>query len=89
MANPREDNRSAERIRDHIRQRLAMHSDFDASDVHIVVGSGAVTLSGTVANQEEKRLAEYVAEDVLGERNVDNQLKVRHGFWATMSGEAR
>jgi hypothetical protein len=84
---PRDNNRPDERIRDEIMQRLTLHSDFDPSGVDVRVDGGAVVLSGTVENQEEKRLAEYIAEDVVGEREVDNQLKVRHGFWAAITGE--
>ena len=63
------------------------HPDIDASDIEVRVGDGVVTLTGTVEDRHEKRLAEYIAEDALGVDDVDNQLKVRHGFWATLSGE--
>jgi len=79
--------RSSERIREEISDRLMTHPDIDASDIEIRVGDGIVTLTGTVEDRHEKRLAEYIAEDALGVDDVDNQLKVRHGFWATLSGE--
>ena len=79
--------RSSERIREEISDRLMTHPDIDASDIEVRVGDGVVTLTGTVEDRHEKRLAEYIAEDALGVDDVDNQLKVRHGFWATLSGE--
>jgi hypothetical protein len=79
--------RSSERIREEISDRLMTHPDIDASDIEIRVGDGIVTLTGTVEDRHEKRLAEYIAEDAIGVDDVDNQLKVRHGFWATLSGE--
>jgi hypothetical protein len=63
------------------------HPDIDASDIEVRVADGVVTLTGTAEDRHEKRLAEYIAEDALGVDDVDNQLKVRHGFWATLSGE--
>jgi hypothetical protein len=63
------------------------HPDIDASDIEVRVDEGIVTLMGTVEDRHEKRLAEYIAEDSLGVDDVDNQLKVRHGFWATLTGE--
>jgi len=79
--------RSSERIQEEISDRLMTHPDIDASDIEVRVGDGIVTLTGMVEDRHEKRLAEYIAEDALGVDDVDNQLKVRHGFWATLSGE--
>jgi hypothetical protein len=79
--------RSSERIREEVSDRLMTHPDIDASDIEVRVGDGIVTLTGTVEDRHEKRLAEYIAEDALGVDDVDNQLKVRHGFWATLTGE--
>jgi len=81
--------RSSERIREEISDRLMTHPDIDASDIEVRVGDGIVTLTGTVEDRHEKRLAEYIAEDALGVDDVDNQLKVRHGFWATLTGERK
>lgn len=79
--------RSSERMREEISDRLMTHPDIDASDIEVRVEDGIVTLMGTVEDRHEKRLAEYIAEDALGVDDVDNQLKVRHGFWATLTGE--
>lgn len=79
--------RSDERIRDEISDRLMTHPDIDASDMEITVQNGVVTLSGIAEDRHEKRLAELIAEDAVGVDDVDNRLKVRHGFWAALSGE--
>jgi len=79
--------RSDERIKEEISDRLMTHPDIDASDIDIAVANGVVTLTGTAEDRHEKRLAEYIAEDVVGIDDVENRLKVRHGFWATISGE--
>lgn len=79
--------RSSERMREEISDRLMTHPDIDASDIEVRVEGGIVSLTGTVEDRHEKRLAEYIAEDALGVDDVDNQLKVRHGFWATLTRE--
>lgn len=79
--------RSDERIRDEISDRLMTHPDIDASEMEVQVSNGVVTLTGNVEDRHEKRLAEYIAEDALGVNDVENRLKIRHGFWATLTGE--
>lgn len=79
--------RSDERIREEISDTLMRHPDIDASDIEVEVSKGVVSLTGTVEDRHEKRLAELIAEDPLGVDDVDNRLKVRHGFWASIVGE--
>jgi hypothetical protein len=79
--------RSDERIREDINDRLTVHPDIDASDIEVSVSHGIATLSGTAEDRHEKRLAELITEDVWGVDDVDNRLKVRHGLWATITGE--
>lgn len=79
--------RSDERIREEISDTLMRHPDIDASDIEVEVSKGVVSLTGTVEDRHEKRLAELIAEDPLGVDDVDNRLKVRHGFWASLVGE--
>jgi hypothetical protein len=79
--------RADERIREDVSDRLMAHPDIDASDIEVNVASGVVTLTGVVEDRHEKRIVEYLAEDVLGVEDVSNQLKVRHGLWARVTGE--
>ena len=78
--------RSDARLLEEISDRLMAHPDVDASDIEVKVEGGIASLLGTVENRYQKRIAEYVAEDIMGVDDVSNQLKVRHGFWASLSG---
>ncbi|MDQ3950889.1 MAG: BON domain-containing protein, partial [Gemmatimonadota bacterium] len=84
---PRGYRRSDERIREDINDRLTWHPDIDASDVEVRVENGEVTLSGVVEDRRAKRLAADIADEVAGVEDVHNQLKVRHGFLAGVTGE--
>ena len=79
--------RSDERIREEICDRLTTHPDVDATEIDVRVDNGIVTLIGSVDDRHQKRVAEFIAEDAIGVDDVQNELKVRHGFWATISGE--
>lgn len=69
--------RSDERIREDISDRLMASEWIDASDIEVDVSRGEVTLSGTVHDRPAKRLAEDIVEDVMGVREVMNQLRVK------------
>jgi len=70
--------RSDERIREDVCERLTHHPGVDASEIEIQVKSGEVTLTGTVERREEKRMAEEAAEAVSGVKDVHNQLRMQH-----------
>ncbi|SOY68589.1 hypothetical protein CBM2589_A90123 [Cupriavidus taiwanensis] len=72
---PKNYQRTDTRIRDDLCERLA-HADDDVSDVTVDVGSGIVTLTGTVADRGIKYRIEELAEDVLGVNEVRNNLQV-------------
>ena len=59
--------------------RLCAHGFVDATDVVVVVTAGEVTLQGSVRGRREKRIAEDVAEEVSGVRQVHNELRVNEG----------
>lgn len=80
--------RSSERIREEVSDRLMISPDVDASDIEVRVENGVVTLSGTVEDRHQKRIAEYIAEDSAGVDDVNNEIRIRHGFWANASGES-
>jgi hypothetical protein len=84
---PRAYRRSDERIREDVCERLTMHREIDASDVDIDVREGVVTLTGKVEDKHAKRLAEDVAEEVMGVVDVRNELQTeRRGFLGGLFG---
>jgi len=76
---PRGYQRSDERIREDVCDRLCEHGYVDASQIEVTVLNGEVTLVGVVSDRPEKRMAEDAAESVLGVREVHNQLRVSPG----------
>lgn len=74
---PRGYQRSDERIREDVNDRLTAHGFIDATDIECRVQNGEVTLSGYVDSREAKRAAEDVVEEVPGVRDVHNNLRVR------------
>jgi len=73
---PRGYARSDERIREIVCEALTDHDGVDASNIDVVVNAGEVTLSGTVEDRRQKRLAEDVVEACAGVKDVSNQLKL-------------
>ena len=76
---PRRWRRPDEQILAELCGRLADHGRLDASDIEVLVVDGEVTLQGTVGSRFARRLAEDLADDVTGVRDVSNQLRVREG----------
>ncbi|MCD6680759.1 MAG: CBS domain-containing protein [Burkholderiaceae bacterium] len=90
---PRNWQRSDERIREDVCERLASLDDVDVSDVSVSVEQGTVRLTGSVAQRGDKHRIEDVADDSVGVRDVDNQIRVRRddarssgGFWGQLFG---
>ncbi len=73
---PRGYQRSDDRIREAVCERLSQHGMLDARDVDIVVARGEVTLRGSVPSRWAKREAEDVSESVSGVQDVHNELRV-------------
>ncbi|HYH15459.1 MAG TPA: BON domain-containing protein, partial [Flavisolibacter sp.] len=73
---PRGYQRSSERIRDDIHDRLHDDPYVDASDIEIEVNQNEVVLKGHVDSREAKRRAEDLVESVSGVRHVENRLRV-------------
>jgi hypothetical protein len=59
-----------------VRDRLEEQVAFDPSDVDISVRGGVVRLSGRVGTEEELRIVEHVVTDVIGIKEVKNDLLV-------------
>lgn len=73
---PKNYERSQDRMREDVCERLTDDAMIDASNMEVRVENNEVVLSGTVRNREEKRRAEDLAEAVAGVRNVENRLRV-------------
>lgn len=73
---PKDYQRSEERIREDVSDRLSDDDEIDASDIEVKVSGSEVILSGTVESREIKRRAEDIAESVSGVTNVQNQLRI-------------
>jgi hypothetical protein len=71
--------RSDERIREDVCERLTQHGDIDASEIEVRVENGEVTLTGTVDDRQSKRLAEDIVDAVPGVKQVQNQLRISGG----------
>jgi osmotically-inducible protein OsmY len=71
--------RSDERIREDINDRLTEDPHVDASEIEVTVADREVTLSGTVSSRFEKRHAEDIADAVSGVTHVQNNLRVSQG----------
>jgi outer membrane protein TolC len=68
--------RSDERVKERISECLEEHPRIDASEIEIQVKDGEVTLTGTVNDRDQKRLAEDAIENLPGVREVNNQIRV-------------
>jgi hypothetical protein len=54
-----------------------MSNDLDPSEIEVTVTNCEVTLSGSVDSRQAKFRAEQIAEDILGVKDVSNQLRVK------------
>lgn len=70
--------RSDERLREMLCERLQDHPDIDASDITVTVTDGIVLLEGTVGSRRARDLVEDVAEE-LSVLDVRSSLRVVHG----------
>ncbi len=59
-----------------VRDELEMQLAFDPDDVDVAVSSGVVRLSGRVGTEEEFRIVERVITDIVGLKNLKNELVV-------------
>lgn len=69
--------RSDDRIREDINERLTQHGRLNARNIQVDVNNCEVTLKGNVDSRQAKRMAENVAESVSGVKDVHNQLRVQ------------
>ena len=76
---PRGYQRSDERIREDVCDRLCDDPLVDATEIDVAVKGGEVTLTGNVRERADKRRVEDVIENVSGVREVHNNLHVGVG----------
>jgi osmotically-inducible protein OsmY len=69
--------KSDERIKDEVCERLTRDPYVDASDFEVEVKDGEVTLVGTVVDRRQKRWAEDIIEAVPGVRDIHNRIRVQ------------
>jgi hypothetical protein len=74
---PRSYQRSDERIKDDLCDAI-LRSWIDAENVEIQVKQGEITLGGTVEDRQQKRAIEDLAEQILGVKDVHNQIRIQH-----------
>ncbi len=74
---PKNYQRSDERIKEDVNDRLTDHPDIDPTDINVEVRGGEVMLTGEVNSRWDKRLAEDIAWQISGIKNIHNQLSVR------------
>ncbi|MFP2926673.1 BON domain-containing protein [Pyxidicoccus sp. 3LG] len=82
---PKAYTRSDDRVREDVYDRL-MHGWVNAENVEVLVKNGEVTLTGFVDDRRDKRIIEDIVEDVLGVKDVHNQLKVAPEQLTTTAG---
>jgi hypothetical protein len=75
---PKNYQRSEERIREDVCDRLSDDDYLDASGIQVQVQAGEVILTGTVESRDQKRRAEDLVESISGVRNVENRIHVEH-----------
>ncbi len=71
--------RTDEQIKTEVEQVLTDDSWLDASNVQVSIQDGVVTLTGTVDSRHSKRRAEDLADEVLGVKDVQNNLQMHSG----------
>lgn len=69
--------RSDERIREMVCDALADDDMIDASQIHVTVKDGEVTLTGVVDTRQIKREAEDCVSNVAGVKDVQIQLRIK------------
>lgn len=80
--------RSDERLREEICDRLMADPEIDAAELTVSVSGGEVTLEGSVPERRMKRDAEDCAESISGVRQVHNRLRIEPSEGDERSGSA-
>lgn len=73
---PKDYQRTDERIREDLCERLWQSHHIDAQDVSVQVKDGKVTLDGTVPDRHMKHAIEDMADECWGVKDVENRIRV-------------
>ncbi|MEX2217937.1 MAG: BON domain-containing protein [Phycisphaerales bacterium] len=76
---PRNYQRSDERLRDEVYDRLIQQTDIDVSEIECTITGGVVSLEGTVESRWERHQIEDLVDTVWGTRDIRNNLRIRSG----------
>ena len=72
---PKNWQRSDDRIKEDVNERLTEHPQIDATEIEIQARNGEVTIGGSVEDRRIKRMVEDLVEGVSGVKEVHNQLR--------------
>lgn len=86
---PKNYQRSDERLKEDICDRLLHDVDVDASEVTVEVKAGKVTLDGSVPERYMKHCIEDIADGCYGVKEVDNKVRVSAQSGSTIAGESQ
>jgi hypothetical protein len=80
--------RSDERVKDDVCERLYERSDIDASEVSVQVQQGRVRIEGTVGERWQKHAIEDLVDAVPGVKDIENHVRVSRegGMGQSQSG---
>jgi len=81
--------RSDERLREDICERLIWNDDIDASEVSVEVRSGIVVLEGAVPERKMKHAIEDLADACLGVKEIENRIRVTYGEHHAVHADAK
>jgi hypothetical protein len=77
--------RSDERLREDISERLMYAMEIDSSEVTVNVSDGRVTLDGTVPDRYMKHAIEDLVDECPGVQDIDNRVRVQREGSSTSS----
>ena len=86
---PKDYQRSEDRIKEDVCDRLSDDDYVDASNIQVQIQGTEVILTGTVDSREQKRRAEDVVESISGVRNVENRIRIEQSGSETWGSHER
>src|SRR6185295_6464250 len=85
---PRGYQRSDERLREEVYDRLIQQTEIDVGDIEVAVAEGVITLSGAVGSPWEQHRVEDLVDSIWGAKDIKNELRVRADGGAGGAGGA-